>query len=164
MTEAYQTTAPIIPVIDVDVPSNFCLQLALTLLLGTSWIPNQRASKMKAALVDLCSEIGEEARILDGTSDETRDDNEDQEEEEEVEQLSDSNGSEKGKPSKDKKNYKKTKGKGKGNRRSKLADSELDAEWDYKLELIRNDKREIRASDINEEVPQLRAKTTVTSH
>jgi len=171
MTEA-QTTAPIIPVIDerlgyqTNAPADHKLKVdKYNELLEEIYQREVELTKMKSALVDMRSEIGEEARILDGTSEETRDGIEDDEEEEEAEQVSDSNGSEKSKPQapKDKKNYKKTKGKGKGNRRSKLADSELDAEWDYKLELMRNDKREIRASDVSEEVP-LRAKTTVTSH
>jgi hypothetical protein len=105
------------------------------------------------------SEIAEEARILDGTSQETRDAvKEEEEEEDNNKELSD--GSETSK--KDKKIYKKTKGKSKGHiKRSKMADSELDAEWDYKLELIRNGSvKERRGSDA--EVP-LRAKTDVSA-
>ena len=119
-------------------------------------------AKIKSALVDMREEIAEEARILDGTSQETRDVVKEEEEEEEAEdnnkELSD--GSETSK--KDKKIYKKTKGKSKGHiKRSKMADCELDAEWDYKLELIRNGSvKERRGS--NAEVP-LRAKTDVSA-
>ena len=123
-------------------------------------------TKIKSALVDLREEIAKEAGLLDKTSDETRDaakgNEEVEEEEEEEEHHSDSSSSKKDNL---KKIYKKTKGKAKGHvKRSKMADSELDAEWDYKLDLIRSEsvKKERRASEANEkEVGMLppRAKT-----
>lgn len=123
-------------------------------------------TKIKSALVDLRSEIAEEARLLD--SDETRDASKgnEEEEEEEAEQLSDSSGS---KRDNLKKIYKKTKGKAKGHiKRSKMADSELDAEWDYKLDLLRSEsvKKERRGSDGFEkevEMVPMRAKTGLTT-
>lgn len=128
-------------------------------------------AKIKSALVDLRSEIAEEAKLLYKTSDETRDavkGNEEAEEddEEEAEHHSDSSSSKKDNL---KKVYKKTKGKAKGHiKRSKMADSELDAEWDYKLDLLRSEsgKKERRASEANEkevEMVPLRAKTGLTS-
>jgi hypothetical protein len=132
-------------------------------------------TKIKSALVDLREEIAGEARLLDETtSDETRDaaageGNEEAAEEEEAKQLSDSSSSKKVNL---KKVYKKTKGKGKGHiKRSKMADSELDAEWDYKLELLRSDesvKKERRASladgfEKEVEMVPLRAKTGLTT-
>ena len=130
-------------------------------------------AKIKSALVDLREEIAGEARLLDETtSDETRDavksSEEAEEDEEEAEQLSDSSGSKKDNL---KKVYKKTKGKAKGHiKRSKMADSQLDAEWDYKLDLIRSDsvKKERRASvadavEKEVEMVPLRAKTGLTS-
>ena len=132
-------------------------------------------TKIKSALVDLRTEIAEETKLFDKTSDETRDavkDNEEAEEEAEEgsEHNSDSSSSKKDNL---KKVYKKTKGKAKGHiKRSKMADSVLDAEWDYKLDLIRSEsvKKERRASVANEkevEMVPLRAKTgqiNVTSH
>ena len=101
-------------------------------------------------------EIAKEARLLDGTSDhnETHDAAKDEEEEEGEngkvdEQLSDSST----KRDNSKKIYKKTKGKAKGHvKRSKIAESELDAEWDYKLELLRDGsvKKDRRVSDASE--------------
>ena len=112
-------------------------------------------------------EITEEARLLDGASDETPDavkGEEEEEEEENGKELSD-NGSDKG--PKDKKVYKKTKGKSRAHiKRSKMVDSELDAEWDYKLDLMRGSaKKERRASDASEKEVPLRAKAGLaTSH
>jgi hypothetical protein len=127
-------------------------------------------TKIKSALADLREEIADEARLLVETSDETRDaakGNEEAEGEgEEAEQPSDSSSS---KRDNLKKIYKKTKGKAKGHiKRSKMADSELDAEWDYKLDLLRSEsvKKERRASEAFQkevEMVPLRAKT-VTSH
>ena len=123
-------------------------------------------AKIKSALVDLRNEIAEEARLLNETRGETRDANEAAEEEEEAGQLSDSSNS---KRDNLKKIYKKTKGKSKGHiKRSKMADSELDAEWDYKLDLLRSEsvKKERRASDGFEkevEMVPLRAKTGLTT-
>ena len=125
-------------------------------------------TKIKSALVDLGSEIAEEAQHLDKTSDGTvtPDAANGEEAEEEEEAASDSSGSKKDNM---KKIYKKTKGKAKGYiRRSKMADSELDAEWDYKLDLIRSEpvKKERRASEANEkevEMVPLRAKTGLTT-
>lgn len=122
-------------------------------------------TKIKSALVDLGSEIADETQLLDKTSDETGDavkGSEEAEEEEEAEHHSDSSSSKKDNL---KKIYKKTKGKAKGHiKRSKMADSELDADWDYKLDLLRSDsvKKERRASEANEkdvEMVPLRAKT-----
>jgi len=170
MTEA-QTSAPIIPVIDerlayqASAPADHKIKVdKYNELLEDIYQREVELTKMKSALVDLRSEIGEEARILDGTSEETHDEEEQEEEEndKEAEQLSDNSGE---KAKKDKKNYnfKKTKGNWKGNRRSKLADSELDAEWDYKLELMRNVKRERRASDASEKEVPLRPKALLTT-
>ena len=123
-------------------------------------------TKIKSALVELREEITEEAH--ETSSDETHDavkENEEGEEGEEAEQLSDSSG----KRDNLKKIYKKTKGKSKGHiKRSKMADSELDAEWDYKLDLLRSEsvKKERRASETVEkevEMVPLRAKTGLTS-
>jgi hypothetical protein len=118
-------------------------------------------TKIKSALVDLREEIAEEAQLLDKSSDEPRDaakGNEEVEEEEgeEGEHQSDSSSSKKDNL---KKVYKKTKGKAKAHvKRSKMADSELDAEWDYKLDLIRSEsvKKEV-------EMVPLRGKTGLTS-
>ena len=128
-------------------------------------------TKIKSALVDLRSEIAQEAQLFNKTSDETRDaakGNEEAEEndDEEAEHHSDSSSSKKDNL---KKIYKKTKGKAKGHiKRSKMADSELDAEWDYKLDLLRSEsgKKERRASEANEkevEMVPLRAKTGLTT-
>lgn len=126
-------------------------------------------TKIKSALIDMRSEIAEEARLLEGTSDETHDAAKDDEEAEEEE-----NGKEAGQLSDSRDNlkriYKKTKGKAKGHvKRSKMADSELDAEWDYKLELLRSEtvKKERRASNASDkevEMVPLRAKALTASH
>jgi hypothetical protein len=129
-------------------------------------------TKIKSALVDMREEIADEARLLDGTTSdgmhETVKDDEEVEEEngEEAGQLSDSSK----KDNLRKTVYKKTKGKAKGHiKRSKMADSELDAEWDYKLELLRSGsvKKERRASNVSEkevEMVPLRAKALTASH
>lgn len=127
-------------------------------------------TKVKSALVDLREEITEfeGTQLLDKPTDETHDaaKGNEEAEEEEAEHHSDSSSS---KREHLKKIYKKTKGKAKGHiKRSKMADSELDAEWDYKLDLLRSEsgKKERRASEGNEkefEKVPLRAKTGVTS-
>lgn len=159
MAEAFQTSSPIIPVIDerlgyqANAPADHKIKVdKYNELLEDIYQREVELTKIKSALVDMREEIAEEARTLDGTSHET--DNAVKVDEQEAEQLSDNNSDGK----KDKKSYKKNRGKGKGhNRRSKMADSELDAEWDYKLELMRNGsvRRERDASE--KEVP-LRAK------
>jgi len=167
MTESYQTSPPIVPVIDVGVLRQPLFAIN-KLSLGTSGIPSQRANKIKSALVDMRSEIADEAQLLDKPSDDTGDavkGNEEAEEdvEEEAEHHSDSSSSKKDNL---KKIYKKTKGRAKGHiKRSKMADSELDAQWDYKLDLLRNEpvKKERRASEANEKEVPLRAKTGVAS-
>ena len=125
-------------------------------------------TKIKSALVDMREEIAEEARLLDGTTSDEMHEKDDEEVEEEE------NSKEAGQLSDGSKNlkkiYKKTKGKAKGHiKRSKMADSELDAEWDYKLELIRSGsvKKERHASNASEkevEMVPLRAKALTASH
>ncbi|KAF8797607.1 hypothetical protein BYT27DRAFT_7125228 [Phlegmacium glaucopus] len=177
MTESHQASSPIIPVIDerlayqASAPADHKIKVdKYNELLEDIYQREVELTKIRSALVAMREEIAEETRILDGTNNETRDAVKDEEEKDEddngkeAEQLSDSS-SEKGK----KKNYKKTKGKGKGHiKRSKMADSELDAEWDYKLELIRSGsvKKERRASDASEkevEMVPLRPKAGVMS-
>lgn len=132
-------------------------------------------TKVKSALVDLREEIAEDTRVLNKTSDDETSDaaksNEEaaaaeEEEEEGGEQHSDSSSSKKDNL---KKVYKKTKGKAKGHiKRSKMADSVLDAEWDYKLDLLRSEsvKKGRRGSDAvakEVEMVPLRAKNGLTT-
>ena len=133
-------------------------------------------SKMKSALVDLREEIAEDTRLLNKTSDDesvdaakSNEEAAEEDEEEGAEQHSDSSSSKKDNL---KKVYKKTKGKAKGHiKRSKMADSVLDAEWDYKLDLLRSEsvKKERRGSDAvakdakETEMIPLRAKTGLTT-
>jgi len=173
MTESYQTSTPIIPVIDerlgyqASAPTDHKMKVdKYNELLEDIYQREVELTKIKSALVDLRSEIAEEAQHLDETHDAAKGNDEAEEEEEEAERHSDSSNSKKDNL---KKVYKKTKGKAKGHiKRSKMADSELDAEWDYKLDLIRSEsvKKERRASEANEkevEMVPLRAKTGLTS-
>jgi len=180
MTEPHQTSCPIIPVIDerleyqASAPADHKIKVdKYNELLEDIYQREVELTKIKSALVDMREEIAEEARLLDGTSDhsETHDAAKDEEEEEEAEngkadeQLSDSST----KRANSKKIYKKTKGKAKGHvKRSKIADSELDAEWDYKLELLRNGsvKKDRRVSDASEkevEMVPMRVKAGLTA-
>lgn len=175
MTESYQTSPPIVPVIDerlgyqASAPTDHKMKVdKYNELLEEIYQREAELTKIKSALVDMRSEIADEAQLLDKPSDDTGDavkGNEEAEEdvEEEAEHHSDSSSSKKDNL---KKIYKKTKGRAKGHiKRSKMADSELDAQWDYKLDLLRNEpvKKERRASEANEKEVPLRAKTGVAS-
>jgi len=123
--------------------------------------------RIKLALVDMRSEIVGEARHLEGTSVLPRDAaaaleaaRSESESDEAENVLSDSSGSSEIKPwkatasapSKVGAAAKKTKGKfGRlGNRHSKVPDAQLDAEWDYKLELGPGGKKGRRGSNASE--------------
>jgi len=173
MSELIQASAPIIPVIDERLaylptaPREHKAKVEqYNELLEDIYQREVELSRIKSALVDMRDEIAEEARHLDGTSVLPRDAaaaleaaKSESESDEAENVLSDSSGSSADKARKNPNSIgkpssaaKKTKGKfGRlGNRHSKVPDAQLDAEWDYKLELGRGGKKGRRGSEASE--------------
>lgn len=108
--------------------------------------------KMEEALVDMRTEIVEENHILAGTADEVKVE-EVEEPAEAAEVLSDDSDKLTEKEKKDRKRRSKgTKGKGKGwERPSKVSDSEMDVEWDYRLDVANAPKQQGRRASVAED-------------
>jgi len=168
MAANFQTSAPIIPVIDerLDCPPTAPKDHKIKVqqyneLLEDIYQREVELSSIKSTLIDMREQIAQEARILKGTEagdlaqqvqavgthDATKSDSSDSDAEHGV--LSDSASSDKSRQDATKvKVAKKTKTKAKDARRSKVPDAQLGGDWDYKLELGRGSMhRGRRASD-----------------